>query len=162
MALFIFAYIMHKSFKISEWEDLSRDELHAFLRLRIDVFVVEQNCPYPELDGKDQYSLHMFTEHEDLSKGNPVEAYLRIVKPGFSYNEPSIGRVATSKSARGKGLGKELMQKALIECANRWPNSGVRISAQEYLIKFYEDLGFKVSSDPYFEDAIPHVQMFKE
>lgn len=153
---------MHKSFKISEWEDLSRDEFHAFLRLRIDVFVVEQDCPYPELDGKDQHCLHMFTEHKDIQKGNPVEAYLRIVKPGFSYKEPSIGRVATSKSARGKGLGKEIMQKALKECANRWPNSGVRISAQEYLIKFYEDLGFKVCSATYLEDDIPHVQMYKE
>jgi len=153
---------MHYNYKISEWEDLSRDELHACLRLRIDVFVVEQDCPYSELDGKDHNSLHMFSEHVDIQNGNPVEAYLRIVKPGFSYKEPSIGRVAISKSARGKGLGKELMLKALKECANRWPNSGVRISAQEYLIKFYEDLGFKVSSASYLEDAIPHVQMFKE
>ena len=153
---------MHHNYKVSEWKNISRDELHACLRLRIDVFVVEQYCAYPELDGKDQHSLHIFTEHVDLSKGNPVEAYLRIVKPGFSYKEPSIGRVAISKSARGKGLGKELMQKGLKECENRWPNLGIRISAQEYLIKFYEDLGFQVSSDPYLEDAIPHVQMYKE
>ena len=153
---------MQNSYKISEWKDLSRDELHACLRLRIDVFVVEQNCPYPELDGKDQHSLHLFTENKDYSKGKSVEAYLRIVKPGISYDEPSIGRVATAKSARGKGLGKEIMQKALEFCSKRWPNSGVRISAQEYLVKFYEDLGFKVSSEPYLEDDIPHVQMYKE
>lgn len=153
---------MQNNYKLSEWKDLSRDELHACLRLRIDVFVVEQNCPYPELDGKDQHSLHLFTENADPSKGYPVEAYLRIVKPGISYDEPSIGRVATAKSVRGEGLGKKIMQKALEECAKRWPNSGVRISAQEYLVKFYEDLGFKVSSEPYLEDDIPHVQMYKE
>jgi len=162
VALFIFALLMHNIYRISEWKDLSRDELHACLRLRIDVFVVEQDCPYPELDGKDMHSLHVFSETVDISKGNAVEAYLRIVKPGFSYDEPSIGRVATAKYSRGKGLGKEIMHKALEECANRWPNSGVRISAQEYLIKFYEDLGFKVSSEPYLEDDIPHVQMYKE
>ena len=153
---------MDNKYKISEWKDLSRDELHACLRLRIDVFVVEQDCPYPELDGKDQYSLHLFTENSNPLKGNPVEAYLRIVKPGFSYEEPSIGRLATSKSSRGKGLGKEIMQKALEECTNRWPNSGVRISAQKYLVKFYEDLGFKVCSEVYLEDDIPHVQMYKK
>ena len=94
--------------------------------------------------------------------GNSVKAYLRIVKPGVSYNEPSIGRVAIAKSIRGNGLGKEIMKKALVECSNRWPNSGVRISAQKYLVKFYEDLGFKVTSETYLEDGIPHVQMYKE
>ena len=153
---------MLKNYRISEWKDLSRDELHACLRLRIDVFVVEQKCPYPELDGKDQHSLHLFAENMEISKGKAVNAYLRIVKPGISYDEPSIGRVATAKSARGKGLGKEIMQKALEECAKRWPNSGVRISAQEYLVKFYEDLGFKVCTETYLEDDIPHVQMYKE
>lgn len=153
---------MQNNYKISEWEYLSRDELYACLRLRIDVFVVEQDCPYPELDGKDQHSLHLFAENKEISKGKSVIAYLRIVKPGISYEEPSIGRVATAKFARGKGVGKEIMQKALKECANRWPNSGVRISAQEYLVKFYEDLGFKVCSEPYLEDDIPHVQMYKE
>ncbi|MBI49221.1 MAG: GNAT family N-acetyltransferase [Crocinitomicaceae bacterium] len=153
---------MYNSYKISEWEDLSRDELYACLRLRIDVFVVEQDCPYPELDGKDQYSLHLFSENLDISMGNSVKAYLRIVKPGVSYNEPSIGRVAIAKSIRGNGLGKEIMKKALDECSNRWPNSGVRISAQKYLVKFYEDLGFKVTSETYLEDGIPHVQMYKE
>ena len=109
---------MYNSYKISEWEDLSRDELYACLRLRIDVFVVEQDCPYPELDGKDQYSLHLFSENLDISMGNSVKAYLRIVKPGVSYNEPSIGRVAIAKSIRGNGLGKEIMKKALdqVEC----------------------------------------------
>ena len=144
---------MSESFRILDWCDLNREEFHDFLKLRIDVFVVEQNCPYPELDGKDQDCLHVFNES--------TSAYLRIVKPGVSYDEPSIGRVATVKSSRNKGLGKEIMRIALKECDSRWPNQGVRISAQKYLVKFYEDMGFKVCSEPYLEDDIPHVQMYK-
>tara|TARA_B100000427_G_C15516336_1_gene598355 strand:+ start:408 stop:875 length:468 start_codon:yes stop_codon:yes gene_type:complete len=155
---------MSRSYKISEWKDLSRDELHACLRLRIDVFVVEQDCPYPELDEKDQNSLHVFANnnHEEFSKGKAVDAYLRICKPGICYKEPSIGRVSTSINVRGQGLGLEIMRKGIEECYKRWPNLGIRISAQEYLIKFYEGLGFNVCSEPYLEDNIPHVQMFRD
>jgi len=144
---------MSESFRILDWCDLNREELHDFLKLRIDVFVVEQNCTYPELDGKDQDCLHVFNES--------TSAYLRIVKPGVSYDEPSIGRVATAKSSRNKGLGKEIMRIALKECDSRWPNQGVRISAQKYLVKFYEDLGFEVCGEHYLEDDIPHTQMYK-
>ena len=147
---------MSESFRILDWCDLNREEFHDFLKLRIDVFVVEQNCTYQELDGKDEHSIHVYKYN---SEG--VEAYLRIVKPGVSYDEPSIGRVATVKSSRNKGLGKEIMRSALKECDSRWPNQGVRISAQKYLVKFYEDMGFKVCSEPYLEDDIPHVQMYK-
>ena len=162
-ALFILAKLMSKSYKLSEWSDLSRDELYACVKLRIDVFVVEQDCPYPDLDGKDMNSLHLFAEpkDEDLSVGASTDAYLRICKPGISYKEPSIGRVVTSKSARGQGLGVEIMQKGIEVCSNKWPNTGIRISAQKYLVKFYENLGFEVCSEPYLEDDIPHVQMFR-
>ena len=154
---------MSRSYKISEWSDLSRDELYACLRLRADVFVVEQNCPYPDLDTKDQTSLHVFSEQKqgDFSEGASAVAYLRICKPGVSYDEPSIGRVVTSKASRGQGLGIEIMRKGIEECSRRWPNAGIRISAQKYLVKFYEDLGFEVCSEPYLEDNIPHVQMFR-
>ena len=154
---------MSRSYKISEWGDLSRDELHAFIRLRIDVFVVEQHCNYPDLDGKDQNSIHVFASDlaSDFSNGSSPKSYLRICKPGISYNEPSIGRVAVAKPYREKGLGIEIMLKGIEECSKRWPNAGIRISAQKYLVKFYEDLGFEVCSEPYLEDDIPHVQMFR-
>ncbi|MBM72308.1 MAG: GNAT family N-acetyltransferase [Crocinitomicaceae bacterium] len=154
---------MSRSYKISEWSDLSRDELYACVRLRIDVFVVEQDCSYPDLDGKDMNSLHVFADltYEDLTVGASTDAYLRICKPGISYKEPSIGRVVTSKSVRGQGLGYEIMQKGIEVCSKKWPNTGIRISAQKYLVKFYENLDFKVCSEPYLEDDILHVQMFR-
>ena len=155
---------MSRSYKILEWAELSKDELHACLKLRIDVFVVEQDCTYPDLDGKDQNSLHVYAEalHDDFSKGLSTDAYLRICKPGISYDEPSIGRVVTAKAVRGQGLGVEIMLKGIEECTKRWPELGIRISAQKYLVKFYENLGFKVCSEPYLEDDIPHLQMFRD
>jgi ElaA protein len=152
------------NFVVSTWEELTRDQLHAILRLRIDVFVVEQNCPYPDLDTKDLKSLHVHSMNPGKNEGagDSASSYLRICKPGVSYSEPSIGRVATSKSARGSGLGKKLMEKGIEICEKRWPGQGIRISAQKYLGKFYTDLGFEVCSDPYLEDNIPHVQMFRK
>lgn len=148
---------------VSSWLDLSRDEFHAILRLRIDVFVVEQNCPYPDLDGKDLNSLHVYLlkECETAASGASAAAYLRICNPGVSYKEPSIGRVVTATDERGKAFGKLIMQKAIEVCSDKWPNQGIRISAQKYLTKFYSDLGFEVCSEPYLEDDIPHVQMFR-
>ena len=154
---------MDREFKVKSWEELSKDEFHACLRLRVNVFVVEQDCPYPDLDTKDQKSLHVFLEakSEDFSDGDYTEAYLRICKPGVSFKEPSIGRVVTSKRSRGKGLGVKLMEKGIEVCESLWPNQGIRTSAQKYLEKFYIELGFKRCSDPYLEDNIPHVQMFR-
>jgi ElaA protein len=105
-------------FQISTWEDLTRDQLYAVIRLRVDVFVVEQNCPYPDLDGKDQSSLHLFSI-DPSSYGSSASSYLRLCKPGVSYDEPSIGRVATELSSRGSGLGKMLMEKGIEECEKR-------------------------------------------
>ena len=154
---------MNSEIVVSRWLDLSRDELHAILRLRIDVFVVEQDCPYPDLDGKDLNSLHVYLlkEGETAASGASAAAYLRICSPGVSYKEPSIGRVVTATDERGKSLGKLIMQKAIEVCTEKWPNQGIRISAQKYLTKFYSDLGFAVCSEPYLEDDIPHVQMFR-
>ena len=156
--------IMDREFKVKSWEELSKDEFHACLRLRVDVFVVEQNCPYPDLDTKDLKSLHVFLEAEsgDFSDGDYTDAYLRICKPGVSYKEPSIGRVVTSERSRGKGIGVKLMKKGIKVCESLWPKQGVRISAQKYLEKFYTDLGFEVCSEPYLEDDIPHIQMFRK
>ncbi|MDZ4752703.1 MAG: GNAT family N-acetyltransferase [Flavobacteriales bacterium] len=125
------------------------------LKLRINVFVVEQNCPYPECDDKDQKSIHLFAQDET----GEVHAYLRIVSAGISYQEISIGRVASSAALRGTGLGKELMMQGLSFIEEQYGNVPVRISAQLYLRKFYESFGFIVQGETYLEDDIPHIEM---
>lgn len=143
------------------WEAVERDEWHAIVRLRVDVFVLEQECPYSDLDGKDLRALHLWAEDKPLEKGHPVAAYARLLAPGVSYAEPSIGRVVTRGDRRGEGLGRELMARALTVCETTWPGRGVRISAQCYLEAFYASLGFASVGMPYLEDGIPHVQMVR-
>ena len=149
---------------VKKWTELTRDELHAILRLRIDVFVVEQDCPYPDLDGKDFNSDHIFMlkEGEDASSGASAAAYIRVCHPGVSYKEQAIGRVVTAQDERRKALGKRIMQAGIEYCNKKWSGQGIRISAQKYLIKFYEELDFEVCSEPYLEDDIPHVQMLRK
>ena len=96
------------TWKAKPWSQLDRDELHALLRLRIDVFVLEQDCPYSELDGKDLRSIHVWATDADEAKGGAAACCTRVVAPGVSYKEPSIGRVATRSDLRGTGLGKDL------------------------------------------------------
>jgi ElaA protein len=150
-------------FHSSSWDDLSRDDFHAIMRLRIDVFVVEQNCPYPDLDGRDLKSIHVYAikSGDEVNSGDSVDATLRICAPGVIYSEPSIGRVATRQDCRGIGLGIEIMNRAIVLCEKQYPGLGIRISAQLYLEKFYSDLGFISTGDTYLEDNIPHVQMFR-
>jgi ElaA protein len=151
------------NFFSSSWKDLSRDDFHAIMRLRIDVFVVEQNCPYPDLDGNDLKSIQVYAikSGDKVNTGDSVAATLRICAPGVSYSEPSIGRVATRQDCRGIGLGIEIMKRAIAECEKQYPGLGIRISAQCYLDKFYSDLGFISTGETYLEDNIPHIQMFR-
>jgi ElaA protein len=139
------------------FEQLTRDELYEILKLRVDVFVVEQNCPYPELDEKDRHpqTQHMVIQDRD---GHLV-AYCRILPPGLSYPQASIGRVVVASSHRGQGLAESLMQQALPKVLAYWPNAGVQIGAQEHLQKFYQRLGFISHSKVYLEDGIPHIDM---
>jgi len=146
---------MKLNWTIKRFQDLSTDEFHDLLDLRIRVFVVEQNCPYPELDGKDRQSTHIFGREES---GDMV-AYARVVDPGLSYPEPSIGRVLTHNSYRGKGLGNDLMEQSMHHIREKYGQVSVRISAQEYLRKYYQHHGFQSSSDIYLEDNIPHLEM---
>ncbi|MFN3918001.1 MAG: GNAT family N-acetyltransferase [Flavobacteriales bacterium] len=139
---------------LKKWEELEPNEIHAILKLRIDVFVVEQNCPYPELDGKDKYAYHLFCMEDDKAL-----AVCRILPPGISYAEISIGRVATELTCRKTGLGKSLMHEALNRIKSIWGNTSITISAQCYLENFYRKLGFETISDIYLEDNIPHVKM---
>ena len=151
------------SFHTSSWSDLTRDQFHSIVRLRIDVFVVEQNCPYPELDTKDLKSIQVYAlkSDENIVLGDSAVACVRICSPGVSYPEPSIGRVATRPDCRKIGLGIDIMKRAIDTCESAYPGLGIRISAQCYLEKFYSDLGFFSTGDTYLEDDIPHIQMFR-
>ena len=141
-----------------KFSELTTDEFHDILQLRINTFVVEQNCPYPELDNKDRIAYHLFASTDE----GRIVAYTRIFGPGDYYSEPAIGRVVVDPEYRMKGLGVELMKNS-IELAHKVFNSDkIRIGAQKYLRKFYEDLGFVKTGEEYLEDGIPHIHMVRE
>lgn len=140
------------------FSELSPRALYQILQLRQDVFVLEQQCLYADIDDLDSVSYHLL----GLNQENELIAYLRVVEPTKKYAEPSIGRVATCRSHRGKGLGKRLMQRGIAETRTRFPTEGIRISAQLYLNSFYQKFGFQTTSKPYLEDGIPHVEMLLE
>ncbi len=147
---------MQLSWKVIPFDSLTRDQLYELMVLRQEIFIVEQDCPYLDADGKDQKSLHLMGYHEDK-----LAACARLVKPGVSYEEPSIGRIVTSAAFRGKGLGKELMRVALAEMERHFGPLPIRISGQLYLQKFYEGFGFAVVGEQYLEDNIPHIEMLR-
>lgn len=134
--------------------ELSNNELYALLRLRSEIFVVEQNCVFLDADNNDQLSHHLMGW-----EGNTLAAYTRLVPPGLVYNEPSIGRVITSITVRGSGIGRELMKQAIMECKKLYGEQSIRIGAQFYLMDFYSSLGFVPAGGIYPEDGIPHIQM---
>lgn len=142
---------------LKKFDELSPSELYAILRLRNEVFIIEQNCIYQDLDNKDQASMHLMGWEKD-----ELVAYTRILPVGVSYNHPSIGRVVTSPSKRRTGLGKELMEKSIEFVENLYGKGPIRIGAQLYLKKFYEELGFRQVSDIYDEDNIQHIEMEKK
>lgn len=139
------------------FEQLSNQQIYAIFQARSAVFVVEQNCVYQDIDGKDPKCWHLFAS----SASGEILAYLRIVPAGLSYAELSLGRVLTSAAGRGLGLGKQLLEQSLDFCQLHFPQQAIRISAQAYLEKFYQSFGFKTVSEPYLEDDIPHLQMLK-
>jgi ElaA protein len=135
-------------------EDLSVEELYCILRLRSEVFVVEQNCVYLDADGKDADSHHFC----GWLNGELV-AYCRILPQGLSYPQASIGRVLTNPSYRKLGFGKIMMEKAIVITYDLHQVSQIKIGAQEYLLRFYNELGFRSLGDSYMEDGIPHISM---
>jgi ElaA protein len=143
--------------RLKAFDQLHPHELYALLALRSAVFVVEQNCPYADPDTKDRVSYHLWASdaHESLV------AVARVVPPEISYPEPSIGRVATAIAHRRTGLGRELMRRAMAQAEALYPGRDLVISAQAYLKRFYEELGFRPEGGEYDEDGIPHVQMRK-
>jgi len=148
---------MNISWNTKALDELSTQELFSILQLRQDVFVVEQECPYPDIDETDQLAMHCY----GLDQNRELIAYARLIKPGVSYPEASIGRVVVAPAARGLKLGKLLMLESLKEMARLYPQQTIKIGAQEHLEKFYTDLGFVRSSAMYIEDGIPHIHMIR-
>jgi len=141
---------------IKKFSELSTEEIYNILKLRSEVFVVEQNCVYQDIDEKDKKATHLFIE-----KNNEIIAYTRIFKKGDYYEEnPSIGRVVVSKKERGKKLGKEIMLNSIKFIKKELEGRKIELSAQKYLDKFYKDLDFYSEGEDYLEDGIPHQRMF--
>lgn len=141
---------------LKKFEDLTPHELYRILRLRSEVFVVEQNCVFQDMDNKDQPAYHLMGWENDI-----LIAYTRLIPANLSYEQPSIGRVVTSPSARGGGIGRALMEKSIEEMIRLYGKTPIKLGAQLYLKKFYESLGFIQSSDIYDEDGIDHIEMIR-
>jgi ElaA protein len=135
--------------------ELTGEELYAILRLRQEVFVVEQACAYLDCDDHDQRSIHVFATDPELV------AYARVLPPGEKFAEASLGRVVSAKSARRTGAGRAIVQHAIAVIERRFGRVPVRISAQSYLARFYGELGFVREGDEYLEDGIPHIEMLR-
>jgi len=142
---------------IKTFDELAIHELYQILRLRSEVFVVEQDCVYQDVDNKDQKALHVIGLKED-----EVVAYTRVFKPGDYFDNVSIGRVVVRQDQRKYGLGKQIMLATMAAIDQRFPNKPIEISAQSYLLKFYTDLGFSAFGEEYLEDGIPHRRMLKK
>lgn len=138
-----------------KFEELTPAELYAILKLRSEVFVVEQNCVYLDADGKDAGSYHFC----GWLNNELLVAYTRLMPPGSSYKDASIGRVVTAAAHRKEGYGKILMQRSIKKCFDLFDTPSITIGAQQYLTQFYQDLGFKQVGEPYLEDGIPHIKM---
>ena len=148
---------MKIQWQIKSFEDLSVHELYDIMRLRSEIFVVEQNCVYLDLDGKDKVALHLFGEYEDK-----IVAHSRLFTPGISFENASIGRVVVDANYRDRKWGHDLMREAIAGIKNHFGESKITIGAQLYLKKFYESHGFVQTSEMYLEDEIPHIEMKKE
>lgn len=144
----------------SRFSELTAADLYAVVRLREAVFIVEQNCPYPDSDGRDPNAWHLLG-WEERSSGRALVAYARIFEPGVRYDEGSIGRVVTAPDVRGTGKGRALMAEALRRFDLLVPGQPIKIAAQRRLEEFYLGLGFRTVSDPYEEDGIIHVDMLR-
>ena len=142
---------------IKSFNELSLEELYYLLQLRSEVFVVEQDCAYQDVDGKDQKALHIIGK-----KDNVIIAYTRIFKQGDYFKEASIGRVVVSEKARHLKYGHQLMVASIKVIENSFHTKEIKLSAQKYLEKFYNNLGFKTIGEPYLEDGIPHIAMVKD
>lgn len=145
-----------------EWQSkafdrLTVNELYDVMRLRMAVFVVEQQCCYQDADGLDPSCVHLLGRRPS----GQLACYLRIVPPGRRYAEASIGRVVVDSRVRGSGIGRALMTRGIELTDDKYPSVGIRLSAQKYLERFYQSFGFASAGDDYVEDGIPHVEMYR-
>ncbi len=136
------------------FDELTPAELYDILQLRNEVFVVEQQCVFQDADGVDKQCFHLCGY-----AGLQLAAYTRLIAPGITFNEASIGRVVSSKSVRGQSIGKELMHISIDRCWELFGKVPIKIGAQLYLQQFYEQFGFRPTDDGYLEDNIPHIHM---
>lgn len=139
------------------FDQLTQKELYEIIRLRIEVFVVEQDAPYQDTDRKDYDSFHIFGTLED-----EVVAYARLIPAGITYDEPCLGRVVTAENVRRDGYGRTVVTLGLEAMKTQFGTTACRISAQLYLQEFYESFGFKQVSEVYLEDGLPHIEMVRE
>ncbi|MCL4158519.1 UNVERIFIED_CONTAM: hypothetical protein GTU68_041505 [Idotea baltica] len=143
---------------IKRFDELTCAELYLIIQARIDVFVVEQICPYPDLDDRDQDSIHVW-----LSDQGVLAAYARVLSPDQTESEfCSIGRIVTTTAFRGKGMGKKIVSACIGICEAEFNQSPIKISGQLYLKKFYEEFKFRQIDNIYLEDGIPHIAMIRE
>lgn len=143
--------------EIKQFSELSASELYKILKLRSDVFIVEQNCAYPDIDGKDIHCFHLI-----IKEDNEIASYVRVLPKGVTFDTASIGRVVTSPNHRGNGLSRLAMQTAVDFIKNEWNEPKITIGAQFYLNKFYASLGFVNIGKSYVEDGIEHIDMILE
>lgn len=148
---------MNLTHTIKAFQDLTVDELYDLLRLRSEVFVVEQNCVFLDQDDKDQKCHHLMLFSEDQ-----LVAYSRLVPAGLSYQEMAIGRVVTAPSVRGKGLGRVVMELSIDYCQKFFGPGDIRLGAQTYALGFYSSLGFVSDGEVYDEDGIEHIEMVRK
>ncbi len=137
---------------VKRFEELTINELYEILKVRVDIFVVEQKCPYKELDEKDKKAYHIY-----LKENNQIKAYLRVIDAGVSFEEVSIGRVLSTE--RGKGFAKAVIEEGIRVSKELLNADKIKIEAQVYAQKMYEKFGFKPVSKEFLEDGIPHIQM---
>lgn len=145
------------SIKVKAFKDLTLNELYDLLQLREEVFVVEQNCVYLDVDGKDKKALHIIGFKDDK-----IVAYTRAFKPGDYFENASIGRVVVAKNERQHKYGYDIMEATIKAIKNVYNETTIKLSAQTYLRKFYNTLGFKEVGEEYLEDGIPHISMIRE
>lgn len=143
--------------RTKSFSELNTKELYMILQLRSEVFVVEQQCIYQDIDNKDEKALHVLG-----FKDNRIVAYTRIFKPGAYFDQPSIGRVAVSENERSNGFGYQIMKASIQQIEKRFKRTEIKISAQTYLKDFYNNLNFYQVGNGYMEDGIPHIAMIKK
>ncbi|NCP83496.1 MAG: GNAT family N-acetyltransferase [Bacteroidetes bacterium] len=145
---------MENSIQLFSFDELSKSDLYTFLKLRQEVFIVEQDCPYVDLDGIDDVCHHILIKVDDT-----LAAYSRILPPNLKFKDAAIGRIIVRKEFRGKSLGLDLIRFSIQECKRLFPDAEITISAQFALVGYYSQFGFVQISEPYDEDGIKHANM---